>query len=106
MLVKINSINESEYTVNVTLLDIDEFGSVVLRNSGNDFFSTMFRDGLIQSLPVGQMDVDYLAYQPSVVYINERCVEVESGNDVEPIVAVHVADDGVHRVATVGARLE
>lgn len=49
---------------------LDEFGSVVLRNSGNDFFSTMFRDGLIQSLPVGQMDVDYLAYQPSVVYIN------------------------------------
>lgn len=29
MLVKINSINEAEYTVNVTLLDIDEFGSVV-----------------------------------------------------------------------------
>jgi hypothetical protein len=29
MLVKINSIDEPEYTVNVTLLDIDELGSVV-----------------------------------------------------------------------------
>lgn len=49
---------------------LDQYGSVVLRNSGNDFYSTFFRDALIQSLPVGQMDIDYLAYQPSIVYIN------------------------------------
>lgn len=50
--------------------DIDEFGGFILRNSGNDFNLTMFRDALIQHLTVGQMDIDYLDYQPTAFYLN------------------------------------
>jgi hypothetical protein len=50
--------------------DISEFGGLMLRNAGNDFYGTMFRDALMQTLPLGQMDIDYMAYQPAIVYIN------------------------------------
>jgi hypothetical protein len=49
---------------------IGEYGSFILRNSGNDFNITMFRDALEHSLVIGQMDIDYLAYQPTTFYIN------------------------------------
>lgn len=49
---------------------INQFGGFLLRNSGNDFYSTMFRDALFQSLVVGQMDIDYMAYQPAIFYLN------------------------------------
>lgn len=48
----------------------NSFGGLTLRNSGNDFYSTMFRDALLQTLPLGQMDIDYMAYQPSTVFLN------------------------------------
>lgn len=50
--------------------EVDEFGGFMLRNSGNDFNVTMFRDALMQSLTIGQMDVDYMAYQPAIFYLN------------------------------------
>jgi hypothetical protein len=50
--------------------NIDQYGSFILRNSGNDFNMTMFRDALEHSLVIGQMDIDYLAYQPATFYIN------------------------------------
>lgn len=49
---------------------INNFGAIVLRNGGNDFYGAMMRDGLFQSLVAGEMDIDYLAYQPSIVYLN------------------------------------
>ena len=49
--------------------DISEFKSFVLRNSGNDWYSTMFRDALITRL-VRNNNIDIQAYQPSVVYLN------------------------------------
>jgi len=49
---------------------IDKFGGFVLRNSGNDFNVTMFRDAMMQALTVGQMDIDYLDYQPAILYLN------------------------------------
>ncbi|HEY8938406.1 MAG TPA: CotH kinase family protein [Cyclobacteriaceae bacterium] len=58
--------------------DIKEFGSVFLRNSGNDFNVTSFRDALMQTLTVSQMDVDYLAYQPSTLYINGQYWGIQS----------------------------
>ncbi len=50
-------------------LDIQQFQSIVLRNSGNDWSSTMLRDGFMQSLGAN-LNVDKLAYQPSVLYLN------------------------------------
>lgn len=46
------------------------FKSINLRNSGNDFHSSMFSDGMQQSFYAGVVDVDYQAYQPAVHFIN------------------------------------
>lgn len=49
---------------------INNFKRLLLRNSGNDWNSTMFRDAMMQSLvePLGTMDTQ--AYRPSIVYFN------------------------------------
>lgn len=48
--------------------DIHEFSSIVLRNSGNDWGRSMFRDGLLSTL--FHESVDTQEFRPSVVYIN------------------------------------
>ena len=53
-----------------TKKNLKSFGSLSLRNSGNDFYSTSFRDAFLQSLHIGNMDIDYMAYQPAVFYLN------------------------------------
>ncbi|MBN1559494.1 CotH kinase family protein [candidate division KSB1 bacterium] len=42
----------------------------LLRCSSNDFNRTYIRDAMMNTLVVGQMDVDWQAYQPALVYIN------------------------------------
>lgn len=46
------------------------FKSLTLRNSGNDFYSSMFSDAMQQTLYAGNVDFDNLAYQPAVHFIN------------------------------------
>lgn len=46
-----------------------EFQSLVIRNSGQDWMKTMFRDALMTSL-VADTGIDHQANQPAVVYIN------------------------------------
>ena len=48
---------------------IDKFEAIVLRNSGNDWLSTLFRDGMMQSL-LKDTDLDIQAYRPAVVFLN------------------------------------
>jgi len=62
--------NEIEYPFFPTKPKVKSFGSLFLRNAGNDFNTTMFRDAFIQSLGIGQVDLDYMAYQPTVFYLN------------------------------------
>ena len=50
-------------------IDITRFKSFVLRDSGNDCYSTHFRDALITQL-VAKNNVDIQAYQPAVVFLN------------------------------------
>ncbi len=47
----------------------DEFYSIVLRNSGNDWNNTMFRDGLMTSLTIG-LNFEQMAYRPAAVFLN------------------------------------
>ena len=47
-----------------------EFESFILRNSGNDWWSTLIRDALTVTLMKGNRNLDYQAYRPSVVYLN------------------------------------
>jgi hypothetical protein len=46
------------------------YKSLQLRNNGNDYELQRIRDGFIQSLIKGRMDVDYQGYQPAAFYIN------------------------------------
>ena len=48
----------------------NSFKSLNLRNSGNDFEETMLRDGFMQTLLIGRMDIDYQSYQPAAVFLN------------------------------------
>ncbi len=47
----------------------DDFYSIVLRNSGNDWNTTMFRDGLMTSLTVG-LHFEQMAYRPAAIFLN------------------------------------
>ncbi len=48
--------------------DLDEYSSIVLRNSGNDWNNSMMRDGLLTS--VFHESLDLQGFRPSVVYLN------------------------------------
>lgn len=50
--------------------EVYEFKDILLRNSGNDAMKSYFRDGFMQSLIMGELDIDYQGYQPAIVYIN------------------------------------
>lgn len=58
--------------------DIDQYGGFFLRNSGNDFNNTSFRDAFMQKLAASQMDIDYMAYQPSILYLNGKYWGIQS----------------------------
>jgi len=47
-----------------------EIKSFMIRNSGNDFWWTHFRDAAIQLFLGDKVDVDYQAYQPAILYLN------------------------------------
>jgi len=49
--------------------DIDQFESIILRNSGNDWNYSMMRDGMMTEL-VSKMDIDKQAYRPAEIYLN------------------------------------
>lgn len=46
-----------------------QFKDIVLRNSGNDWNNTMFRDGLMTGLCKG-LNIDYQAFRPAAIYLN------------------------------------
>jgi len=50
-------------------LPFTEYKNFILRNSGNDWNNTMFRDALMCSL-LDQTDLDVMAYQPASIYLN------------------------------------
>ena len=47
-----------------------KYKDILFRNSGSDFWRSMMRDALMQSLIMGRMDIDYQAYEPAVCFIN------------------------------------
>lgn len=47
----------------------NSYKRLLLRNSGQDFRSTMFRDGLFHSL-VEKLNTETKSYQPSIVFVN------------------------------------
>ena len=51
-------------------LNLQEFKRIKLRMSGNDHPLTMIRDAVIHSMLENQVDIDLMAYEPVVVYLN------------------------------------
>jgi len=52
-------------------LPFTDYESLVLRNAGNDWLSTMMRDGFITSL-VDDIDLDKQDYRPAILFINGK----------------------------------
>lgn len=52
--------------------NIKKFKTFLLRNAGGDHQDTMMRDALNQSIVKDDLDLDYQAYQPSVVFVNGK----------------------------------
>lgn len=48
----------------------DEFRSFILRNGGSDIGYTRYRDPMMQNLIKDQMDIDYQANRPAIVFLN------------------------------------
>lgn len=49
---------------------ISEYNNFILRSSGQDWWRTMFRDAMAQTLVEQGMKLDYQNYRPSVLFIN------------------------------------
>lgn len=50
--------------------NIDSFNNLNLRNGGQDWWRGMFRDGMMHTLVNGEMDIDWQAYKPAIVFLN------------------------------------
>ena len=49
---------------------IDSFNNIVLRNSGQDWWRAMYRDGMMHTLVKDCMDIDWQAYKPAILFLN------------------------------------
>ncbi len=49
---------------------IQSLNNILLRNTGQDWWRTLIRDGLMHTIVKGRMDIDLQAYRPSIVFIN------------------------------------
>ena len=90
-------------------LPYEEFQSVVLRNSGNDWLNTMLRDGAVARLYL-DADLETLGYRPTVTYlngsywglynlrekINEHYLASRSGHDPDRINLLELGGDVIH----------
>ena len=54
------------------------FDNFALRASGSDWAFTLFRDGMIQTLPDENMDVDFQGIRPCVVYVNGQYMGIHN----------------------------
>ncbi|MBR1409696.1 MAG: CotH kinase family protein [Prevotella sp.] len=50
--------------------ELTEQKSIILRNAGNDFDYLYMRDAIIQRTMASHVDIDWQAWQPTIVYIN------------------------------------
>lgn len=49
---------------------VNVFNNILLRNSGQDWWRAMFRDGMMHTLVKDRMDIDWLAYKPAILFLN------------------------------------
>ena len=49
--------------------EVEQFETIILRNSGNDFNNSMLRDGFCNKI-LEPLKIDHQAFRPAVVYLN------------------------------------
>jgi hypothetical protein len=71
------------------------YQSFVLRNGGNDFKWTIFRDELMHSLIGKEMDIEHSAFKPSTVFLNGSYYGIEHFHEKinENFIAAHTGID-------------
>lgn len=62
--------NKLDYDIFAASKPNQKYKSILFRNSGNDFEYSMLRDGFMNSLVAKRMDLDYIAYEPAVCFMN------------------------------------
>ena len=63
--------NELRYDIFAATKPNRKYKDIQLRNSGNDFYYSMMRDGFMQSIVMKRLPgLDYMAYEPAVLYMN------------------------------------
>ncbi len=62
--------------------DFKKYERLRLRNSGQDFRHTMFRDGTNQQMLAEVTDVEYQSYRPTIVYINGEYFGIQNFRDL------------------------
>jgi hypothetical protein len=62
--------NELRYPFFREKEDVTWFKDLIFRNSGNDFWYTMMRDGIIQAVAKSNMDIDKQAFEPVILFLN------------------------------------
>ena len=73
-----------------------EIKSFMIRNSGNDFWNTHFRDAAIQLFMGGKVNLDYQAYQPAIFYLNGKYWGIQNlreRSDEDFILANYATED-------------
>jgi hypothetical protein len=87
-------------------MEIRRFETFLLRNSGNDWQYTMFRDGLMQTLVRGRTAIDALAYRPASVFLNGEywgIMNIREKPDAHTLASHHGVDpDGLDLLAYEG----
>lgn len=51
-------------------LPFTSYNNIILRSGGQDWWRTMFRDGMVHTVVRKGMDVDVMAYRPALVFLN------------------------------------
>ncbi|HAH24794.1 MAG TPA: hypothetical protein DCL77_13745 [Prolixibacteraceae bacterium] len=71
----------------------DKFKNVVLRNSGNDWNNSMFRDGLMSGLTYG-LNFDQQAFRPATIFLNGEYWGIQNIREKinEHMIAQHHSD--------------
>jgi hypothetical protein len=49
---------------------INSYNNLLLRNSGQDWWRALIRDGLVHNLVKNMMDIEWQAYRPAIVFLN------------------------------------
>ncbi len=94
-----------ELTTRAGGFPLTRFKRLMLRNSGNDFESTLFRDGMIHTL-VSHMQNDYQAIRPAVIFLNGEFWGIHNFRERQDRHYTeshyHIDADDVHKLETMG----